>query len=450
MRTYRLIQRFLRFSMGIFFRRLVVVGEEHIPQDGPVIFAGNHPNSLLDPALIVSTCGRIVHFAAKDVLFRSRLLRPVLLGLGAVPLQRRKDHGDGPLDNESAFTRLYDVLDRGGVMGIFPEGISHDNAQLARLKTGAARIALGAAAREGIGCVRIVPCGLHYVRRRRFRSSVLVQYGPPIEVDAARVEAWRADEKGCVRALTDQLDQSLRGLTVNADGWDTLRVLDGVRRLYQPPRITLAERIELARRFNNVYPDVQEEPEVQALFERVRLYLDRLDDAGITDRDLNRGLKASQAISRLGRHLFLLLFWFPLAIIGSVLHVPAGFLLGWSGDRLAPRQDVIATSKFVLGFLGLGLVYWGGSAAAAYLFGWRIGLLTLVGLPLSGYATLRALERGAAIERSLITLVRLIRFNTDLASLRVERAALEEAVVEAVDRFKPEDMVALFPRSPRP
>jgi hypothetical protein len=47
-----------------------------VPKDGPVIFAGNHPNSLIDPVVIVVSCGRVVRFAAKDVLFRSRFLRP--------------------------------------------------------------------------------------------------------------------------------------------------------------------------------------------------------------------------------------------------------------------------------------------------------------------------------------------------------------------------------------
>ena len=57
-----------------------------------MLFAGNHPNSLIDPILIITTCGRKVHFAAKDSLFSGRLMRAVLRGLGAVPINRRDDH----------------------------------------------------------------------------------------------------------------------------------------------------------------------------------------------------------------------------------------------------------------------------------------------------------------------------------------------------------------------
>src|SRR5262249_34477919 len=161
---------------------------EHVPAEGtPVIFAGNHPNSLLDPVLIIATCGRVVRIAAKDALFKNPLMRFVLGHLGAVPVQRRSDH-DGThdaeatpnreVDNRTASEPLGAVLAAGGAMGIFPEGLSHDEAHLARLKTGAARIALDTA-RRGTA-VQIVPCGLNYVRPKRFRSRVLIQYGPPV------------------------------------------------------------------------------------------------------------------------------------------------------------------------------------------------------------------------------------------------------------------------------
>jgi glycerol-3-phosphate O-acyltransferase / dihydroxyacetone phosphate acyltransferase len=138
--AYRLVRGLLRLVVSIFFRQVQVVGTGQIPAEGEaaVVFAGNHPNSLLDPVLVVTTCGRTVHFAAKDVLFRSRLLRVVLGALGAVPIRRRQDHGDGAVDNQPAFASLFALLLRGRAMGIFPEGLSQHQAQLARLKTGAA------------------------------------------------------------------------------------------------------------------------------------------------------------------------------------------------------------------------------------------------------------------------------------------------------------------------
>ena len=93
--AYRILRWLLRLAMRVFFRQIEVVGLEHVPGTGPIIFAGNHPNSLIDPILIITTCGRVVHFAAKDTLFSTRIMRALLRGLGAVPLARRSDHGGG-------------------------------------------------------------------------------------------------------------------------------------------------------------------------------------------------------------------------------------------------------------------------------------------------------------------------------------------------------------------
>lgn len=449
MLLYRTLRAFFRSALRVFFRRIEVVDPHLVPLDGPVIFAGNHPNSLLDPVVIITTCGRRVRFAAKDVLFRSRLLRPLLDAMGAVPVRRRSDHGGGPVDNETTFEQLFAVLRAGEAMGIFPEGISHDAAHLTELKTGAARIAFGAAA--GLPPesppLSLVPCGLHYVNRKRFRSSVLVQYGEPLRLDAERVAAWRADEKAAVRALTDELTLRMRALTVNADDWDTVRVLDGVRRLYQPPRIPLEARVELARRFNAVYPTVRDRPDVAALYARVQDWLERLEDVGLTDDELTRPLRAGRALLAMARQLTMLLVWLPLAIVGAPLHLP--ILLGVSvgGPRIAPRKDVIGTTKFMAGLWGVVALYAATAALAGWWWGWPWTVVALFALPASGYGTLRVLERGRSLRRLTGALARVLRLGAEVEALRAERGALQKDVIDAVGRHIPPEMVPLFPRA---
>ena len=446
MLVYRFMQRFLGFLAEVFFRQIEVVGDEHVPAEGTAtIFAGNHPNSLLDPVLIIARGGRIVHFAAKDVLFQSRVLRFFLDRLGAVPVARRADHPDGRLENDDAFDRMFGVLAAGRAVGIFPEGLSHDAAHLSRLKTGAARIALGAAERHPGLVVRVVPTGLTYVRRRRFRSRVLIQFGPAITVGADEVEAFRTDSQAASRALTERLEASLRDLTVNAEDWDTLRVLDGVRRLYQPADVSLEHRTELARRFNAVYPSVAQQPEIVALYTRVQAYLERLRADGLSDRDLRREPAPGETLARVSRHLVLMLVWMPLALPGFVFHLPLALAIGFAGLHLSPRKDVIATTKFVLGLL-LMLAAFGAVVLGIGLFAGPAWALAAAGLlPLSGYATLRVVERGALMFRATGTLGRLLSLRRELADLRAERAALEQAVLGAVGRFRPASMTPIFP-----
>jgi 1-acyl-sn-glycerol-3-phosphate acyltransferase len=431
----------------VFFRRIEVVGLEHVPASPrPVIFCGNHPNSLLDPMLVTVFCGRMVHFAAKDTLFKSRILRWLLGVMGAVPIQRRSDHAEGALANEETFERLYEVLFAGGTMGIFPEGLSHESSRLARLKTGAARIALGAAARRPEAEVCLVPVGLTYMNRHRFRSNVLIQFGPPIPIGAERLEAHAADPKAAAVALTDGIERSIQSLTVNAEDWETLRLLDAVRRLYQPPRISLEERVELARRFNRVYPEVRERPEVQALVGRVRGYLGTLEALGLQDRDLARPLGVWEGLRKVGGCVILVTVWLPLAALGAVLHVPLALLLGLGSPRMAPRKDVVGTTKFLLGVALSLLSYLGAAIGVGVATTPELGLGTAVHLPATGYALIRTGDRLLAMARVSRGLWRLMADRGSLGPLRDERAALEGAIVEAVERFHPADMKLLFPR----
>lgn len=443
MRAYRFVQWLLRTATRVFFRRIEVVDRDNIP-DGAVIFCGNHPNSLLDPVLITAHCGRVVHFAAKDVLFRSKVLGFLLRVMGAVPVRRRSDHGDGAVDNNDAFAALHDVLGAGRAVGIFPEGISNDASQLAPIKTGAARIALGAKRDHPETRVYLVPTGLCYFRRSRFRSSVLIQFGAPHEVTDADVAA--ADQRERARELTEEIERHLRALTINADTWETIWVLDGVRRLYQPEGITLDQRVELSRRFNKVYPEVKEEPEVRALYDRVRAYLIRVSAAGINDDVLRRDLGVRDTAWRIARHAILLLGALPLALIGAPIHLPLLFLFRLAGTYLSPRKDVVATTKFMAGLFGVVLVYLGLIAVFGYLFGFFWGVLVAILFPLSGRATLHVISRIDALRHIFLTSFRVLQFRKEVKRLRLERRELQRLVTAAVGRYRPADMVPMFAR----
>jgi glycerol-3-phosphate O-acyltransferase/dihydroxyacetone phosphate acyltransferase len=446
----RILSWFLRLVSRVFFRRIEVVGLEHIPTDGAVIFAGNHPNSLIDPILIITTCGKKVHFAAKDTLFKSRLLRAVLHGLGAVPVARRDDHGGSKVDNDAAFTAMYEVLGGGGAIGIFPEGLSHDESQLARLKTGAARLALGAAARTPTP-VYLVPCGLVFIHPKRFRSRVLVQYGAPIRVDAAWTERAAADPVAAGKQLTTELETALRGLTINAPDWDTVRALDTVRRLYQPLDISMEDRVELARRFNTYYPRFKADPRVSGLMTEVRAYGTRLDAIGVTDRELARDLTSSEIVGRVLRHIALLLVWLPLTIPGLPLHVPTLVFASVAGRKLTPRKDVVATTKVLTGLLLILLAYTAVVVVLWLQVGWKLALAAAIVLPASGVATLRVLDRFQLLRRGIGVLTRRNGMRRELAALRTERDRLSARTIQVVAEVKPPELVALFsPATPRP
>jgi len=448
----RLLVSFLRLVTRIFFRHVEVVGQEHVPREGPVVLVGNHPNSLLDPVMIATTCGRLIRMAAKEPLFRGPLL-PILWVLGAVPVRRRQDQiegekEDGPIDagampqrvdNDAAFAALTGVLTDGDAFAIFPEGISHTRPELAPLKSGAARIVLGAAD-DGVP-VTLVPCGLSYRRRDRMRSRVLVHYGRPIDLEPFRAQ-WTTDPQAAAKALTSTINLALRSQTVNAADFETLRVLTGVRALYRPPGRTfsLAEEAELMRRFVDHWQRKGDEPALRTFYDDVKLYQSELRALSITDTELSGSLSFLGKAERVLSHVFFLAVLVPIAVPGIILHAPvlaaavmASRTLTDRGDVRATIQMIVVTASVLLTYLVAAAVVWwrqptleDGAFAAA---------LTLGGLLFSGAAALRVLDGEGQLRRGLLTLIALTHLDRELESLRARRDSLRTRLLELVRTF---------------
>lgn len=447
---YRLLVSFLRLVTRVFFRRIEVSGASLVPPVGPIVLVGNHPNSLLDPVMIATTCGRPVRMAAKEPLFRTPL-RPFLWILGAVPVRRRQDQVQGAaedapapttaparVDNDAAFAALTQILTDGDAFAIFPEGISHTRPELAPLKTGAARIVLSAG-QAGVP-VQIVPCGLSYRRRDRMRSRVLVQYGQPIALDDALLRSFASDPITASKALTTQLNRALRAHTINATDFETLRVMEGVKTLYRPPGRTfsLAEEAELVRRFVKVWEEKKDQsPELRALYADVSTYLLTLRTLGLSDAELTSAFSWWDKALRLLRHVFFLAVLVPIAIPGMILHAPVLVAAVAAARTLTDRGDVRATIQMVLVTLSTLLSY-GAAAVAAFVVigGGGQGVIAaasvLSGLVLSGAATLRVLDGEGAVRRGLWTLAALLHLDRELEALRHRRDDLRARLLIAV------------------
>ena len=130
--------RLLAHAVAHVFYRIDCVGR--VP-GGAVLLLPNHPNALLDPAVVWATAGREVRFLAKSTLFDGPL-RPILKAAGAIPVFRRIDPGVDTSRNAQTFEAVSAALARGDAICVFPEGISHSSGRLEPLRTGAARMAL--------------------------------------------------------------------------------------------------------------------------------------------------------------------------------------------------------------------------------------------------------------------------------------------------------------------
>lgn len=435
----------IRIITNTFFRRIDVAGEEHVPPKGPVIFAGNHPNALMDGWLLTAKCGRWpLHFLANAKLWNYRIMGPMLDATGAIPVYRREEH-DGEVDNQSAFDRLYEVIESGNCVGIFPEGISHAESQLIKLKTGTARIALAVAAR-GKAIVRIIPCGLNYIHRHRFRSQVLIEFGEPIVVGDLWIKKYQANEQDTVRELTALLASSLQAVTLNAPDWSTLRFIQTARRLYKPKaaQLTPTEYVELNRRFVDRYLLASDDPNMQKYRKDVEDYQARLDMLGIKDHQLRKSMTLGQSFRKLLRRLVTMLVFLPLAIPGALLHLPVGWIAAVVGERFSYEQDDVATLKVISTTLLLPVIY---TVIAVYVgvkYGLLMSVIAIVALTLSFFASVKLIEAEVGLINSMMSIVRLIRLGTEIDDIRATRAELVDRIRQLVERLSDPESERMF------
>lgn len=211
---YRAMPAMSKLAVRSYYR--VTVGGARIPDVGPVLLVANHNNSLVDPALVACTAGREVRFLAKSTLFTHPVIGWLVAAVGSVPVYRAMDDPGKVSQNIDSFRDVHRVLAAGDVVGIFPEGISHAAPKLAPLKTGAARIAIGAANIVGHD-FPIIAMGLVFRDRDRFRSEAHVIIGEAFRWDDV---VGDPDNRHAVRELTARIERSMRAVSLNLHDWE--------------------------------------------------------------------------------------------------------------------------------------------------------------------------------------------------------------------------------------
>ncbi len=414
-----------RLVLRVFYRRIEASGLERIPASGPTILVLNHPNGLMDPLLLLCLSPRPVAFLAKSPLFTMPFVSLFVKAFDSIPVYRPQDADADVRRNFETFAKARDLLRRGGVLALFPEGVSHDEPRLMPLKSGAARIALGAASE---GPVTIVPAGLTYEARDIFRSGALLRVAEPFTVDPVPLDERGEPPRTAVKALTGRLRVALEAATLQADDQATLDLAADAEVLFAPGgedaldarfafRRLLLEKASLLR---------ESEPErLVALSARITRISRVLSAAGISPSDLDGGaVPAELAVSALAA-LLVALFLAPPAVVGLAVHAPAYNLIGPLASRLSRGDtDVVATIKVLGAFVFFPITWIGLGTAAGLAWGLPLGLLTGLALPLCGTLALLLLERWERTLASLRVLgLSLFRRRT-LARLRSEREAI--------------------------
>ena len=391
---YRAVRALGRFWLWFFFKSVDVRHPERVPPGGAVLLCINHPNNFIDSLLVAGALERKVHYLATAALFRNSLVGRFLRACGAIPVYRRQDDPDKMDRNLDAFEACFRAFREGRLVAIYPEGTTHAEARVQRIKTGAARLALGYEA-ERPRELSVIPVGLNFDARKSFHGRVLISFGAPVAV-TPYLDAYRADPVKAVEALTDAIQWSMEAEVVHVARIDEGRLVNAVQELYRGELVRelqaergLAERqIDLVRLSRAIVDSINyfksHEPDrVERIWQRIQSYRALLAQYHVKDE----AVRARQERSRPRRRLRLTweaIVGFPFFVYGAVVNFLPYWIPRWVARHMSRKETDYATWRFLTAMLALPICWGLEIGVVARLAGAAAALVFAVSLPICG------------------------------------------------------------------
>jgi 1-acyl-sn-glycerol-3-phosphate acyltransferase len=216
---------------NIYYRKVIVVGQDNINPDHHLIFAPNHQNALMDAlAVLFTNKGQNVFLARADI-FKRKAIASLLYFIKILPVFRIRDGFSSLKGNDEIFDKTIDVIKNKNGLVILPEGDHAGFRRLRQLKKGICRVAFQADEASGFNLkIKIIPVGLEFTNYQRFRQVLTVVYGKPIEVS----DYYGLYQKSPERALNElrsKLSAEIKKLIVHIDSEEDYEAVDELRSL---------------------------------------------------------------------------------------------------------------------------------------------------------------------------------------------------------------------------
>ncbi|CAG8505047.1 7798_t:CDS:2 [Dentiscutata heterogama] len=358
--AYDVVTTLSRWSIYGFYKEIRVVGHENVPKEGPMIVCSTHSNMIVDPAVLAVTFPhhRKIHFWAKNSLFKNKYTRPILVGGGVVPVDRTTKN------NKALFSATLEVLKLGEVVAVFPEGTSHSESRLLELKDGASWQEhteesnsdddLVIVKKQKEKQIVIIPCGITYVQKSKYRSSLIIVYGSPIQIDPY-FKDFLLDNRTAVKALTKRIESEIEKLTINASNWEISNASSMARMLYfsNDKLVPLEDYVKVTQSLINFFSNTTSE-EVTTLKNLLIQYKTSLDALHLSNHDIARyehhNLTLPRALYSFLCELFKFSIQLPFFLPGLCFHWPI-YVLGKVSVRFEIYEESRAQNKIFLGLV---------------------------------------------------------------------------------------------------
>jgi len=431
---YFSVRAFGKFWTNRFFRKIQVLGTENVIP-GPVIFAINHPNNLIDSLVVAYAIERKIHYLATAQLFRNKIMSLFLHSMGVIPVYRKQDDTSSGQKNASMFQACYEILRDGGAIGIYPEGTTHAEPRIRKIKTGAARIALEAENLYHPG-VKLVPVGLNFSVRKSFRSEVIVSIGPPVPA-STYLEKYQLAPAETVEQLTDDLQKAIEAQVIVIDEPELDRLVQQIEEIYKGELIRdlieirglkkeEIDSFQLSKRliagihyFNEKNPDL-----IRRIQEEIETYTARLKKIKVHDSLIESLVNNPTSYRRFILRVVLLLICLPPALWGAANHFFPYQISRLVSRKIAKKETDYATVRILSGIVLYTLFYAVQIYAVIRWFGLFPAIIYGMTLPIAGAFAYYYKEK-----------FRKMREDFKLLSIMITRKQLLQKLVEQRERL---------------
>ena len=371
---YNLVRGLCRMALKQQFRTIEVTGQENISEDAGILTVAWHTNALIDSSTIFVTQPKRLVFGARHDLLTRPIIGHIASISGTQPVIRQAERARGGASGESAnrinsktMLTLAECIATGNGSALFPEGTSHEDSKMRRLRTGPMRSVIAANSishEKGTPTPHLLPVGLHYRVSWFFRTDAWFEYGPPISLDGAihpeeerkrLLEGeWLEAPADRVNALRDKVRERLAPMTPDAETWDehrTWHILGHARAIASGNRLnSWREEVLAARSIRDQIRDG--DSNLASLQETANKVGTELHNAGLDGRALDSsGVRKPSARENLAilPAILLAILAAPLTLFGSGLMILIAKVLG---DNTDEGLDARTTYHFLAAMLG--------------------------------------------------------------------------------------------------
>jgi len=214
---------------NVFYRKVIVLGNDNVRSGKHQIFAPNHQNALMDAlAVLFSLKGQPVFLTRADI-FKNKFIAKILYSLKMLPVYRIRDGFRSVTGNDEIFDKTIDVLKNKSGLIILPEGNHEGYRRLRQLKKGICRVAFQAEEASDFNLnIQVIPVGLEFSHYTRYRQVLTVIFGKPIEVSEYH-DIYRKSPEIALNELRSRLSSELKKIIVHIESEEDYEAIDELR-----------------------------------------------------------------------------------------------------------------------------------------------------------------------------------------------------------------------------